>query len=93
MAALPAPSGSHTVGCVDVMHNDLLVRLTYPTSPDSVGHFEYTKYYPHQKYVEATKKYYLTYNMVTKEAYKTLEIGEQEKTSLTRMIMGCYFIR
>ena len=57
---IPAPSGSHTVGCVDVMHNDLLVRLMYPTSPDSAGQFEYAKLLPHPKYVRAFLDYLRT---------------------------------
>ena len=75
-SSIPAPSGSYTVGCVDVMHNDLLVRLTYPTSPDSVGQFEYAKWLPHPKYLKAYLSFMKETGLISKRLFETVRISK-----------------
>ena len=56
---MPAPSGCHEVGCVDLMHrlegdsDGLLVRLFYPTDPGLAGQYPYAKLNPHPNYLKA----------------------------------------
>ena len=65
---IPAPSGQYTVGCVDLMHklegddDGLLVRLYYPTTPQIQAEvttgYQYVKWTPHERYIEAFLDYY-----------------------------------
>ena len=50
---IPAPSGSYEVGCTHLMHQDLQIRLYYPTERDLATAFEYAKYFPHPRYINA----------------------------------------
>ena len=43
--------GIHNVGCVDLMHKDLLVRIFYPADADTL-HPNYTKWLPSSTYAE-----------------------------------------
>ena len=58
LISIPAPSGPHAVGCVDLMRkfpgeeDGLLVRLFYP-SEGGAG-YKYTKCVPNKRYTEAT---------------------------------------
>ena len=55
---IPAPSGPHAVGCVDVMHLfegetlGLLARLFYPTDRDSAARYPYADFCPHENYLK-----------------------------------------
>ena len=51
---IPAPSGSYEVGCTHLMHQDLQIRLYYPTEKDLATTFEYAMYYPHPNYLTAS---------------------------------------
>ena len=48
--SIPVPTGKHEVGCVDLMHRDLLVRMFYPTDPGLTGVHEYTQWLPNSMY-------------------------------------------
>ena len=48
---IPAPSGNYEVGCTHLMHQDLQIRLYYPTEKDLATTFEYAMYYPHSNYL------------------------------------------
>lgn len=61
-AGIPAPTGQHTVGCVDLMHranqeddsDSVFVRLFYPSvrlQEGAAGH-EYAKWTPHKRYTK-----------------------------------------
>eukprot|EP00731_Ephydatia_muelleri_P028418 Em0020g62a len=60
---IPAPSGPHTVGCVDVMHlfegdtDGLLVKLFYPTSAGPDGPYPYSEWLSHKRYVRGMLDY------------------------------------
>ena len=60
---IPAPSGSFSVGCVDLMHkyedetDGLLVRLFYPCESNGGGMYQYAPWSPHKRY----NKGYLEY--------------------------------
>ena len=43
---IPVPSGNYEVGCTHLMHQDLQIRLYYPTERDLATTFEYATYYP-----------------------------------------------
>ena len=55
---IPAPSGSFSVGCVDLMHkfedetDSLLVRLFYPCDRNSEGRYQYAPWSPHERYIK-----------------------------------------
>ena len=61
-AGIPAPTGQHTVGCVDLMHrvnleedsDSVFVRLFYPSIPLQEGPtgYEYAKWTPHKRYTK-----------------------------------------
>ena len=40
---LPATTGPYAVGCLDLMHEGLLVRLYYPAEMESVANHDYGK--------------------------------------------------
>ena len=50
--SIPVPTGKHEVGCVDLMHRDLLVRMFYPTDPGLTGVHEYTQWLPNSMYAQ-----------------------------------------
>ena len=50
---IPAPTGNYEVGCTHLMHQDLQIRLYYPTERDLATTFEYATYYPHPNYLKA----------------------------------------
>ena len=50
---IPAPSGNYEVGCTHLMHQDLHIRLYYPTERDLATTFQYAKYYPSSKHLKA----------------------------------------
>ncbi len=66
MAVVPTPSGQYPVGCAHLMHkfedkDTLLVRLFYPTChPEggAKGQYPYTKWLPHEKYVNGYNNYW-----------------------------------
>ena len=51
---IPIPSGSYKVGCTHLMHQDLQIRLYYPTERDLATTFEYATYYPRLDYLKAS---------------------------------------
>ena len=62
-AGIPAPTGQHAVGCVDLMHkldgdsDGLLVRLFYPTAVAAPrgadgALYQYAKWTPHKRYTK-----------------------------------------
>ena len=61
-AGIPAPTGQHTVGCVDLMHRvneegdgySVFVRLFYPSIPlrEGAAGYEYAKWTPHKRYIK-----------------------------------------
>ena len=60
-ASLPAPTGHHTVGCVDLMHklegvsDGLLMRLFYPAvAGKHTGSVQRAKWMPHAMYTRTT---------------------------------------
>ena len=60
-ASLPAPTGHHTVGCVDLMHklegvsDGLLMRLFYPAvAGKHTGSVQRAKWMPHVMYTRTT---------------------------------------
>ena len=48
---IPAPTGIYEVGCTHLMHQDLHIRLYYPTEKYLATAFEYATYYPHPNYL------------------------------------------
>ena len=60
---IPAPSGSFSVGCVDLMHkfedetDSLLVRLFYPCDGNSEGRYQYAPWSPHKRYTKGYLEY------------------------------------
>ena len=54
LEGIPAPSGNYEVGCTHLMHQDLQMRLYYPTEKDLAATFVYAKYYPHPNYLKAS---------------------------------------
>ena len=60
---IPAPSGRHAVGSVDLMHkfpeeeDGLLVRLYYPTDAGADSCFEYIKWTSHRRYLKGYLEY------------------------------------
>lgn len=57
---IPAPSGSYEVGCHHLMHEDLFMRLYYPTTPTQgkVTPQQYSKIEYNSKYWKAILDYY-----------------------------------
>ena len=53
LAGIPAPSGSYEVGCTHLMHQDLQIRLYYPTDRDLATTLQRATYYPHSNYLKA----------------------------------------
>ena len=51
---IPVPSGSYEVGCTYLMHQDLQIRLYYPTERVLATTFEYATYYPRLDYLKAS---------------------------------------
>ena len=41
---LPATTGPYAVGCLDLMHEGLLVRLYYPAEKERIANHDYGKY-------------------------------------------------
>ena len=50
---IPAPSGSYEVGCTHLMHQNLQIRLYYPTESDLATTLQHATYYPHPNYLKA----------------------------------------
>ena len=53
LEGIPAPSGSFEVGCTHLMHQDLHLRLYYPTDKELATKIEYANYLPHPNYLTA----------------------------------------
>ena len=53
LEGIPGPSGNYEVGCTHLMHQDLHLRLYYPTEKDLATKIEYAEYLPHPNYLKA----------------------------------------
>ena len=62
-AGIPPPSGSHRVGCMDLMRQfegdtlGLLVRLFYPTDAEPGGAYQYSNWLSHKRYIKGILDY------------------------------------
>ena len=82
---IPAPTGKHVVGCVDLMHklegdsDGLLMRIFYPTNrtftEDEKARYPYAKQLPHKKYIRGFLEF-------VRASFPGL------KSSLANLIMG-----
>lgn len=81
---IPAPTGKHVVGCVDLMHmlegdsDGLLVRMFYPTNHIAEverARYPYAKHIPHKRYLRGWLDF-------TRVSFPGL------KTALLNLLMG-----